>query len=299
MMIRFLAFLFTLSCTPALAANCPQLPSLISGPCLVAGNGDYRLAGSIDGAAVPPNANGYSIVVEIASGVTEAEIDCSGYRIEHNGTAWSTLGVGVGGKLNSNITIRNCRFTGNGMALCVYIDNSANWNYQRITVQDNTCTATWMGFYVYSHRFKAFDNYLADIGGHSNCYPPAPQRSYGINWVGSFAEIERNKIRRVWSRCYGEVVGISVMADGPDMRVCDNEIENDGAAYAYSIGVWFGPNSSGTYCGNTVNGWHNGFLAGYPAIAPSTLSGTSLITDVNVPVSGFDPPPTGNWTITP
>lgn len=290
---------FALLGAHASAQTCPQFPSLISTPCTVAANGSYRLAGSIDGASVPPDVNGYSHVIKIASGVTQAEIDCYGYRIEHNGAAWSALGVGIGGKLNSNITIKNCRFEGNGMGLCVYIDNSANWDYQRITLQSNACSSTWMGFYVYSHRFKAFDNYLAEIGGNTNCYPPSPQRTYGINWVGAHAEIERNKIRRLWSRCYTEVVGVSALQDAPNLRVCDNDIENDGASYSYSIGVWFGPGSDGTYCGNRVSGWHHGFLAGYPAQAPSALSGTALITNVVFPVSGFDAPPVGNWTVTP
>jgi hypothetical protein len=294
--LTVVAFFF-LSTNSAFAANCPQLPSLISAPCVVAVNGNYQLAGSIDGTSVTPNGYGYRYAIEIAPGVTQAEIDCYNYRIEHNGTAWTDLGVGVGGSYNANVVVKNCRFVGAGMALCVYIDNQANWAYQNITLQGNICTATWIGFYVYSHGLKIFDNYLADIGGHVNCYTPSPQRTYGINWVGDNAEIKRNRIRGVWNRCYTEVVGISVMNGGPNFVVQDNKVENDRLynTYTYSIAVWFGPGSWGSYVNNTVNGWHFGYL-GYPPTAASVLSGTSLITDVDVPTSSMGPP---LWTVTP
>ena len=172
------------------AANCPALPSLITQPCLIAADGSYRLSNSIDGTNVPANANSLKIVIEIAQGVTQAEIDCYNYRIESNDPAWAAFGVGVGGVYNANVVVKNCHFGGSGMLRCVSIDNSgANWAYQNVRLEGNTCNSTSMGFYVLSRGFKSINNYLADIGGHVSC-----GRSFGILFGGADAEIRQNKI---------------------------------------------------------------------------------------------------------
>lgn len=285
--------------SPAAAQACPQLPSLISAPCKIVTDGDYQLAGSIDGTGRPQHPTmGHEVpVIEIGSGVALATINCNDYRIENNGSPWVARGVGIGGYYNANITIKNCRFVGTGMMLCVQIDNWGDQNYRNVTVERSACSATWMGFYVRSHGFRAFDNYLTNIGGHTNCY--AGSYNFAIQWWGDDAEIKRNKIRRVWNRCFTEVVGIAAADMAKNFDVADNEVENNHISNSASIGIWFGPNSWGRYSGNKVIGWHYGYLAGYPAVAASELSGTSLIVGANVPIDGFNTPPVGSWTISP
>lgn len=297
-----------LSIGGALAAPCPTYPAgYITAPCFIAANGDYVLGADLTVTSMPSWSTYGQFetpIVEVGPGVTQALINCNGHRITHNGTAYSAQGIGVGGKLNANIRVLGCTFLGTGLMMCTMFDNAANWAYQNIRVDYNYCTATWQGFFTQSHGAHIVDNIVDNIGGHSVClggsYTYAIQLYGGYSTAGP-AEIKRNRIRRVWNACGNEVVGISMSGHGQQVEIEDNVVENDRIVNTKSIAMWFGWLSGPmVYRGNKVDNWHNGYLAGYaPVYGPATLDGTALMTNIEVPMFGFDEPPVGIWSISP
>lgn len=290
-MIRLWVLLALLWAAPAMAGPCPALPATISAPCTIVADGSYLLSGTVDGSALEAD----DPAIEIGSGVTLANINCNGYRIDNNGPAYSNDGIGIGGVNVANVTIENCQFTGSGMAQCVHIDNEpGGWAYQNVTIKDSVCQATWRGFHVRSHGVKYLRNYMVNIGGHSNC-TGGGYYTFAMEFYGHNAEVRENRIRRVWNRCYSEVVGIGASGYAVNATIVDNRIENDRVANTQSLAVWIGWNGGPfTISGNVIDRWHYGFLAGY--IAAGTLAGTSLISNVAVPLYGIDPP---GWVVSP
>jgi hypothetical protein len=268
----------------AMATDCPALPGLITSPCIVVADGNYLLGDNIDGSGLgqeSPSIGTQIPAIKINPGVTSFTLNCNGYRIT-NDAGYTNRGIGIGGYQVANVVISDCPIFGIGMLYAVLIDNSAQYAYAHVTVQNSSLSGTIRGALIRSNYTTLSGNTFFNVGG---------QRIWSDGFsiagevYGDHAVMTNNYVGRVWNYYYTENVGLACSYLCTNAVISGNTIRND-FKMANSWALWMGGGSF-TVTGNHIENWDKGYTG--TSVSSGSASGNTA-TNVNTPYIGIAPP---------
>lgn len=210
---------------PVAAAECTEITTASN----IIGPGAFCLAASITSSAT----SGAAITIS----ANDVSFDCRGFTLHNTQVTPNTNAYGITFTNRRNITIRNCRITGDWAAgIWAYQDNGlANQNTNLSFTGNTIAGANWVGIQAYGTDIEVRDNRIMDIGGRDSFAMGIRVGASNVNGEGRNFVVVGNTISRVRSplnNAYG------IYANNGEHSVFNDNVINGTATGNIPGGFW-------------------------------------------------------------